>query len=155
MEKYFLHRIQIQNGTLSKGIEVHDTLAAAILSFHGRMKLAYGANPDVTFMSCKITDGSGIVLSGYNETYNANPGVNAFYLHYIRKDGDTITKGIDACASYGAAKAALHGQMEYGYDNTRFPGVNYVSCMITDMTGTVFMPETWEKASEPEPEEEP
>ena len=53
MEKYFLHRIQIQSGTLSKGIEVHDTLAAAILAYHGRMKLAYGGNPDVTFLNCK------------------------------------------------------------------------------------------------------
>ena len=55
IEKYFMHRIQKENGSFSKGIEIHDTLDSAILSYHGRMKLAYGANPAITFMDCKIT----------------------------------------------------------------------------------------------------
>ena len=53
--KYFMHRIQLESGSFSKGIEIHDTLDSAILAFWGRMKLAYDASA-ITFMSCKITD---------------------------------------------------------------------------------------------------
>ena len=52
MEKYFMHRIQKENGVFSKGIEVHDTLDAAKLSFWGRMKLAYGNKAGITFVHC-------------------------------------------------------------------------------------------------------
>lgn len=150
MEKYFLHRIQKENGNISKGIEVHDTLDSAVLSYHGRMKLAYGGNPAITFMSCKITDGSGAVVRGYDEAYNAEDGDNTFFMHYIRLDGETFTKGIDVCASFDAAKASRHAQMEYGYNNPNHATVSYVSCMITDMGGTIMLPETWEKQEEPE-----
>jgi hypothetical protein len=150
IEKFFLHRIQKENGTISKGIEIHDTLNSAILSYHGRMKLAYGANPAITFMDCKITDGNGAIIGEYNETYNAEPGAeNTFFQHYIRVDGETITKNIDVCADYNAAKSAQHQQLEYGYGNPRHPGVTMVSCMITDKSGAVLADETW-RAPEPD-----
>lgn len=69
--KYFMHRIKEENGTFDKGIEVHDTFNSAIQSFHAYM--AYGFDnpkfPNVTFVSCKITDRSGRVLKPYDDTY--------------------------------------------------------------------------------------
>ena len=153
MDKYFLHRIQRENGVLAKGIEVHDTLDSAILSYHGRMKLAYGANPAIAFMDCKITDGNGAIVGKYNEVWNAQPSAeNTFFQHYIRVEGETITKNIDVCADHNAAKSAYHQQLEYGYGNQQHPGVTMVSCMITDTSGDVLMDETWRA---PEPEQEP
>ena len=152
MEKYFLHRIQKENGSVSKGIEVHDDLDSAVLAYHGRMKNAYGGNPAVTFMSCQITDGSGAVVGGYDETWNSEEGDNTFFMHYIRKEGKTFTKGIDVCADFNEAKASRHAQMEYGYNNPNHASVSYVSCMITDMSGTIMFDETWE-AEESEPAE--
>lgn len=35
MAKYFMHRVQRENENYSKGIEIHDTLESAILSFFG------------------------------------------------------------------------------------------------------------------------
>ena len=151
MEKYFLHRIQKENGNFSKGVEVHDTLDSAILSFHGRMKLA-GVTSGLTFMSCKIEDGNGNVLPDYNEAWKSEDGANTFFMHYIRLDGETFTKNIDICESFDAAKASRHAQMEYGYNNPSHSTVSFVSCMITDMGGTIYLPETWEKPT-PEPNE--
>lgn len=69
--KYFMHRIKEENGTFDKGIEVHDTFNSAIQSFHAYM--AYGFDnpkfPNVTFVSCKITDRSGKVLKPYDDIY--------------------------------------------------------------------------------------
>ena len=62
-QKYFMHRIKKENGTYTKGIEVHDTLDSAIGSFHAYMKQGYGNpdNPNLTFVSCKVTDSNGYV----------------------------------------------------------------------------------------------
>lgn len=142
--KFFVHRIQKTNGIWNKGIEIHDTLDSAIFSYHGRMKLAYGANLAIAFMDCKITDSSGNIVGAYNETWNAESGEqNTFFQHYIRVDGETITKNIDVCADYNAARSAQHQQLEYGYGNPQHPGVTMVSCMITDTSGAVLMDETW------------
>ena len=152
MEKYFMHRIQQENGTYTKGIEVHDTLDAAILSFWGRMKLAYGAS-GITFMSCKITDNNGSVLRPYDLTWLADPDEeDAYFLHRIRLDGETFTKDIDLCVSYDAACAAYASQMEYGYNNNKHPNVNFVSCEVVNKRGEVMEPfnGTWVK-----PEEQP
>ena len=152
MEKYFLHRIQQENSTYVKGIEVHDTLDAAVLSFWGRMKLAYGAS-GITFMSCKITDSNGSVIRPYDLTWLANTEEpNAYFMHHIRLDGETFTKDIDICASYDAACAAYAAQMEYGFNNSKHPSVTFVSCEVVDKHGDVMEPfnGTWAK---PEPEE--
>jgi hypothetical protein len=153
-EKYFMHRIQEENGAFTKGIEIHDTKDAAILSFWGRMKLAYGGNPSITFMSCKITDGDGNVIKPYDLTWNAQDEFeNKFFMHHIRLDGETYSKDIDVCETFDGARSAYAACMEYGYNNSRHPNVTMVCCQITDRTGSVMLPfdETW-NAPEPEPE---
>lgn len=155
-EKYFLHRIQAEGDSFTKGIEVQDTLDAAILSFWGRMKMAYGATA-VTFMSCKITDMNGNVIAPYDLTWNADPDFeNKFFMHHIRLEGETYDKNIDVCADFDTARASYAACMEYGYNNPRHPDVKFVSCEITDRSGSVMIPfkETW-KVYEPEPEPEP
>lgn len=150
MEKYFLHRIQKENGAFTKGIEVHDSLDSAVLSYHGRMKTAYGANPSMTFVSCAITDGNGNIVYPYCETWvkDREQAENKFFMHYIRVDGSVFTKGIDALEYYDAAKASFHAQMEYGYDNPQHQNVSFVSCMITDMlSGEIIKSGTWNKAT--------
>ena len=158
MEKYFLHRIQKESGAFSKGIEIHDTLESAVLSYWGRVKLAYGKSPAITFMSCRITDGSGNVVGKYNMKWKTEEeDENKFFLHYIRLDGETFSKDIDILDSFDTARADFAAQMEYGYENVRHPNVTFVSCCITDLfSGEVTLAnETWELVVEPEPEPEP
>ena len=155
VEKYFLHRIQEENGEFTKGIEIHDTKDAAILSFWGRMKNAYGGNPNVTFMHCKITDINGNKVGDYDLAWNATDTyVNKFFMHHIRYDGDTPSKDIDICNTFDAARSAFAAAIEYGYNNTKHPNVKYVACEITDRSGSVMQPfdDMW-KEPEPEPEE--
>ena len=73
-QKYFLHRIQIEHGNVVKGIEVHDTLDPAILSFWGRMKLGYNnpQHPNLILVSCKITDMNGNIIEPYNMIWQKN-----------------------------------------------------------------------------------
>ena len=149
--KFFLHRIQRNNGVFDKGVEVHDTLDAAILSYHGRMKTAGSKGPGgIDFVSCLITDGSGSVIRPFAATWIREEGENQFFVHYERHNGGEYTKGIDVCESYDAAKQNYHTQMEYGYGNSKFKYMSFVSCQITDMSGAVLMSETWNK---PDPEE--
>lgn len=154
--KYFLHRIQKANDAITKGIEVHDTLDSAVLSFWGRMKLAYGKTEHV-FVSCKITDETGAIVEPYDMTWlkEDEPRENKFFLHHIRKDGDVYDKNIDVLDSE-VAYADFAAQMEYGYGNTRYPNVSFVHCMITDLLsgGIVLQNAAWVKP-EPEPEPEP
>ena len=157
--KYFLSRIQKEGDAISKGIEVHDTLDAAVLSFWGRMKLGYNSpeKPEITFISCKVMDGAGNVVGPYDMTWLKDAKVeNIFFLHHIRKDGETYTKDIDVCADYDTALRNFAAQMEYGYSNPRFPAVELVSCMVTDLLsgGMILRKDTWAKQEEaPAPEE--
>lgn len=152
--KYFLHRIQRANGDFTKGIEVHETLDAAVLSFWGRMKLAYGKSEN-DFVSCKITDETGTIVAPYDMTWlqEGEPQENKFFLHHIRKDGNSYDKDIDVLNSE-IAYGDFAAQMEYGYGNTRYPNVSFVSCYITDLLsgGMVLQHAAWVK---PEPEPEP
>lgn len=149
VEKYFMHRIQRQNGSFSnKGIEVHDTKESAIRSFWGRMKTGYGADPTIDFVHCEITDANGKVVEPYNLTWNRDEEFeNTFFMHHIRMEGETYTKDVDVCSSFDAARASYAAQMEYGYGNPTHPNVTMVSCQITDRTGSVMKPfdETWNK----------
>ena len=148
-----MHRIQLENGIFSKGIEVHDDLDAAVLSFWGRMKLAFNASSTITFMSCKITDGSGNVVRPYDMTWNRDAEYdNKFFMHHIRLDGETYSKDIDTCETFDAARAAFAAAMEYGHNNPRHATVSFVSCQITDRGGAVMEPfnETWVKPAETE-----
>lgn len=152
VEKYFMHRIQEENGVFSKGIEVHDTLDSAIVSFWGRMKLGYN-NPDkpgISFVSCKIKNSAGGVVGNYDLTWQRDREgefVNTFFMHHVKVEGDAIDKQIDVCADFDAARLAYAKVMELGYGNPMHPDVEYVSCEITDRTGSVLLPfnETWEK----------
>lgn len=161
--KYFMHRIQKEDGEYTTGIEVHDTKESAILSFWGRMKLGYGnpEHPNMTYVSCKIKDAAGNLVDSYNLTWSKDtPEENTYFMHYVRENGETIEKNIDVCSNFDAARLAYSRTMEYGYGNTKFPNVDYVSCEITSLSGSVLTPfnETWIKMEpeiEPEPETEP
>ena len=151
-----MHRIQEINGSITKGIEVHDTIDSAVLAFWGRMKTAYNnpQNPDTTYVSCKITDGNGNAIEPYNMTWRKEETEeNKFFFHHIRRDGENISKDIDVCDTFDAARTAYAAAMEYGYNNPKFPNVDFVSCEITDMSGLVLTPfaETWAKVESEEP----
>ena len=74
-----------------------------------------------------------------------------YFLHQIKRSNGTIDKGIVVKDSFEAAKQGYHaylGAYAYGQD----PNTDYVSCIITGISGTVLMSETWINAQEPEPE---
>ena len=158
IEKFFFHRIKAEGSVFNKGIEVHDNLDSAIRAFYGYWTYAYNnpASPNVTFVSCRITDGSGAVVGKYDMTWlKAGVTGNKFFMHYIRHDGDNYAKNIDIFDDFDAAKSAFGAQMTYGYDNPNHANVDFVSCQITDMSGHTLEPynDTW-NAPEPEPNEE-
>ena len=67
---------------------------------------------------------------------------NKFFLHQIKRTNETITKGIVVAETYDAAKQGYHaylGAYAYGHET----GTDFVSCMITDMSGMVLLTETW------------
>lgn len=67
---------------------------------------------------------------------------NKFFLHEIKRTDKTINKGIVVADNYDAAKQGYHaylGAYAYGHE----ANTDFVSCMITDMTGAVLMTETW------------
>lgn len=68
---------------------------------------------------------------------------NQFFVHEIKGKAGTISnKGIVVSETYDAARQTYHaylGAYAYGHD----PDSDFVSCMITDMSGTVLMSETW------------
>lgn len=74
---------------------------------------------------------------------------NKFFVHEIRGHAGTIdNKGIVVSETYDAAKQGYHaylGAYAYGYEQN----TDFVSCMITDKTGTVLMSETWNAPVEP------
>lgn len=75
---------------------------------------------------------------------------NKFFLHQIKRTNGTIDKGIVVKDTYEAAKQGYHAYLgAYAYGQNA--DTDFVSCHITDMTGTVLMTETWLKA---EPAEE-
>ena len=87
---------------------------------------------------------------------------NVFFLHQIKRTDQNFTKGIvveqigTAEENFEAAKQAYHAYLgAYAYNHDLH--TDYVSCMITDMSGSVIFPfsETWIKQPEPEPEPEP
>lgn len=145
-DKFFLHRIRKDNDNYIAGIEVHDTLDSAIQSFHAQMKMGYKnpSYPNLTFVSCLVTDNEDNVVEGYNETWKRED-VPKFFVHYIRHDGETYTKGIDVYDNYGDACHNFHMQMEYGYGNAKFPNISMVSAKITGGSGWAHKSEHWTK----------
>ena len=77
--------------------------------------------------------------------------MNTFFLHQIKRTGSNVDKGIVVKDTYEQAKQGYHAYLgAYAYGQNA--DTDFVSCMITDMSGTVLMRETWVK---PEPEPEP
>lgn len=67
---------------------------------------------------------------------------NKFFLHQIKQTNGTITKGIVVAETYDAVQQGYHAYMgayAYGHET----GTDFVSCMITDMSGTILKSETW------------
>ena len=144
--KFFLHRIRKDNGTYTAGIEVHDTLDAAVQSFHAQMKMAYNnpLYPNMTFVSCMVTDENDNIVSRYNETWTNEEGSD-FFVHYIRHSGETYTKGIEICQNFDDANRSFHTHMEYGYGNSKFPDITFVAAKITGVSGIAHKQEGWVK----------
>lgn len=70
---------------------------------------------------------------------------NKFFLHQIKRNGTTFTKGIVVADSYEAALQGYHaylGAYAYGHET----GTDFVSCEITDMNGSRLITETWKLA---------
>ena len=147
--KFFLHRIRKDGDSYSTGIEVHDSLDSAIQSFHSQMKMAYNnpSYPNMKYVSCMVTDEEDKIVPGYNETWNKER-TSVFFVHYIRHDGETYTKGIDVKNDYGEACRAYHTYLEYGYGNSKFPNVTFVASKITNGSGLVHKSEQWTKNEE-------
>ena len=145
-DKFFLHRIRKDGDSYACGIEVHNTLDAAIQAFHSQMKMAYNnpSYPNMKYVSCMVTNEQDEVVPGYNETWSKDR-VNDFFVHYIRHDGDTYTKGIDVKSDYAEACRAYHTQLEYGYGNSRFPNMSFVASKITNCGGLAHKSESWTK----------
>jgi hypothetical protein len=144
--KYFLHRVQKDGDNYTKGIEIHDSLDSAIQAFHSRMKTAYKnpSYPNTSFVSCMVTDSNDDIVSIYNETWS-NTEEAVFFVHYIRLDGETFTKGIDVFTDYNDACRAFHTYMEYGYGNSKFPNISFVSTKIIGASGIQHKVERWTK----------
>ena len=68
--------------------------------------------------------------------------MDKYFLHQIKRNGETITKGIVVYNSYDDAKQGYHaylGAYAYGHE----ANTDYVSCMVSDMHGTILLSETW------------
>lgn len=69
---------------------------------------------------------------------------NKFFIHQIKRNSSTkeFDKGIVVKDTYEAAKQTYHSYLgAYAYG--QHAETDFVSCMITDMSGTVLMAETW------------
>lgn len=67
---------------------------------------------------------------------------NNFFIHEIKRTNNTIEKGIAVKDSYDGAKQGYHAYLgAYAYGNNA--DTDFVSCMITDMSGIILMSETW------------
>ena len=146
--KFFLHRIRKDGDSYNAGIEIHDTLDAAIQAFHSQMKMAYNnpSYPNMIYVSCMVTDEEDKVVPGYNETWSKEK-VNDFFVHYIRHDGDTYTKGIEVKSGYADACRSYHTYLEYGFGNSKFPNVSFVANKITSGSGLAHKSEQWTKVA--------
>ena len=70
-----------------------------------------------------------------------------FFMHQIKhnKNNDQIDKGIVVKETYDGAKQSYHAFLgAYAYKNDA--SIDFVQCMITDITGATLMEETWKEA---------
>lgn len=69
-----------------------------------------------------------------------------FFLHQIKRTNNEFTKGIVVKDTFEAAKQSYHAYLgAYAYGNDA--NTDFVSCMITTMSGTIMNPfnETWKR----------
>lgn len=67
---------------------------------------------------------------------------NNFFMHQIKRTNGIIEKGIIVKDTYDGAKQSYHAYLgAYAYGNNA--DTDFVSCMITNMAGSVLMSETW------------
>ena len=60
---FFLHQIKHTNDNYDKGIVVKETFEGAKQSYHAYLgAYAYGQNPQTDFVSCMISNDSGMIL---------------------------------------------------------------------------------------------
>lgn len=79
---------------------------------------------------------------------------NKFFMHQIKRTNGTIEKGIVVKDTYEGAKQSYHAYLgAYAYGQNA--NTDYVSCMITDISGAVMMRETWAAPEEEAVPEEP
>lgn len=72
-----------------------------------------------------------------------------FFLHEIKRTSETISKGIVVASTYDDAKQGYHAYLgAYAYNHEA--NTDFVSCMITDMYGSVLMTETWNATAMPQ-----
>lgn len=68
--------------------------------------------------------------------------MNTYFMHQIKRTNGAIEKGIVVKETYEAAKQSYHAYLgAYAYGQNA--NTDFVSCMITDMTGAVLMRESW------------
>ena len=69
------------------------------------------------------------------------------FLHQIKCTSGTFSKGIVVANSFDDAKQGFHaylGAYAYGHEQN----TDFVSCMITNMSGAILMTETWNAPTE-------
>ena len=77
--------------------------------------------------------------------------MDKYFLHEIKRTGETISKGIVVADTLDAAKQGYHAYLgAYAYNHEA--NTDFVSCMITDMFGSILLAETW-NAPTPEAQE--
>jgi len=108
------------------------------------MKMAYNNSsyPNMKYVSCMVTDEKDEIVAGYNETWSKEKN-HDFFVHYIRHDGESYTKGIEIKSDYSSACRSYHTYLEYGYGNSKYPNVSFVSNKITNSNGLVHKKESW------------
>lgn len=73
--------------------------------------------------------------------------MNKFFLHQIKQTKGTIDKGIVVKDTFDGAKQSYHAYLgAYAYGQNA--DTDFVSCMITDMSGAILMDETWKAPEE-------
>lgn len=61
-----------------------------------------------------------------------------YFFHRIQKEDGNYSKGIEVHDNLDDAIRAYWGRMKTGYNNPQNPGMEFVSCFISDESGNVY-----------------
>lgn len=62
--KFFMHSIRRTSGTFTKGIEIHETLEAALGSYYATLgNFGYGRSQETDFVQAEVTDMTGAIIA--------------------------------------------------------------------------------------------